>query len=181
MCLRAHTILPLTDFVTQHLTHVMFIITNYLLNWACATVVLACVAACPRTRLHHSYRRFRASATLASPQTSFGVRLGRNECVTNEPQRTSAGRLHHDGHPRCFKPMYLNFQQLLLFHKMFEIGEIRCIECKEFCLTLSYPRASRLQRAHCSPFLKLKFAFEHLLFKLKYCLWRLLTKRKWGN
>ena len=38
---------------------------------------------------------------------------------------------HHDGHPRCFKPMYLNFQQLLLFHKMFEIGEIRCIECKE--------------------------------------------------
>ena len=39
---------------------------------------------------------------LASPQTSFGVRLsrihfsptwGRNECVTNEPQRTSAGRL----------------------------------------------------------------------------------------
>ena len=103
---------------------------------------------------------------------------GRNECVTNEPQRTSAGRLHHDGHPRCFKPMYLNFQQLLLFHKMFEIGEIRCIECKEFCLTLSYPRASRLQRAHCSPFLKLKFAFEHLLFKLKYCLWRLLTKRK---
>ena len=97
------------------------------------------------------------------------------------PQRTSAGRLHHDGHPRCFKPMYLNFQQLLLFHKMFEIGEIRCIECKEFCLTLSYPRASRLQRAHCSPFLKLNFAFEHLLFKLKYCLWRLLTKRKWGN
>ena len=38
---------------------------------------------------------------LASPQTSFGIRLsrihfslwGRNECVTNEPQRTSAGRL----------------------------------------------------------------------------------------
>ena len=31
---------------------------------------------------------------LASPQTSFGVRSrGRNECVTNEPQRTSAGRL----------------------------------------------------------------------------------------
>ena len=32
---------------------------------------------------------------LASPQTSFGVRLSRirNECVTNEPQRTSAGRL----------------------------------------------------------------------------------------
>ena len=41
---------------------------------------------------------------VASPQTSFGVRLsrihfsptetwGRNECVTNEPQRTSAGRL----------------------------------------------------------------------------------------
>ena len=44
---------------------------------------------------------------LASPQTSLGVRLsrihfsptdrgpwGRNECVTNEPQRTSAGRLY---------------------------------------------------------------------------------------
>ena len=34
--------------------------------------------------------------SLASPQTSFGVRLSRihrNECVTNEPQRTSAGRL----------------------------------------------------------------------------------------
>ena len=36
---------------------------------------------------------------VASPQTSFRVRLsrihfwGRNECVTNEPQRTSAGRL----------------------------------------------------------------------------------------
>ena len=31
---------------------------------------------------------------IASPQTSFGVRLSRrNECVTNEPQRTSAGRL----------------------------------------------------------------------------------------
>ena len=36
---------------------------------------------------------------LASPQTSFGVRTsrihfsGRNKCVTNEPQRTSAGRL----------------------------------------------------------------------------------------
>ena len=39
---------------------------------------------------------------VASPQTSFGVRLsrthfsppwGRNECVTNEPQRTSARRL----------------------------------------------------------------------------------------
>ena len=42
------------------------------------------------------------TATIASTQTSFGVRLlrihfsptwGRNECVTNEPQRTSAGRL----------------------------------------------------------------------------------------
>ena len=44
-------------------------------------------------------------SNLASPQTSFGVVchafissvthsfLGRNECVTNEPQRTSAGRL----------------------------------------------------------------------------------------
>ena len=34
--------------------------------------------------------------SLASPQTTFGVRLSRihrNECVTNEPQRTSAGRL----------------------------------------------------------------------------------------
>ena len=40
---------------------------------------------------------------LASPQMSFGVRLSRihfsptdkrNECVTNEPQRTSAGRLN---------------------------------------------------------------------------------------
>ena len=33
---------------------------------------------------------------LASPQTSFGVHLSRihfYECVTNEPQRTSAGRL----------------------------------------------------------------------------------------
>ena len=31
---------------------------------------------------------------LASPRTSFGVcSRGRNECVTNEPQRTSAGRL----------------------------------------------------------------------------------------
>ena len=32
---------------------------------------------------------------IASPQTSFGVRLSRihNECVTNEHQRTSAGRL----------------------------------------------------------------------------------------
>ena len=33
---------------------------------------------------------------LASPQTSVGVRLSRihlDECVTNEPQRTSAGRL----------------------------------------------------------------------------------------
>ena len=43
-----------------------------------------------------------SSKFLASPQTSFGVRLsrihfsptwGRNECVTDEPQRTSAGRL----------------------------------------------------------------------------------------
>ena len=30
---------------------------------------------------------------LASPQTSFEVRLSRIQCVTNEPQRTSAGRL----------------------------------------------------------------------------------------
>ena len=28
------------------------------------------------------------------PQTSFGVRLSRIECVTNEPQRTSAGSLN---------------------------------------------------------------------------------------
>ena len=33
------------------------------------------------------------SFLLASPQTSVGVRLRRNECETNEPQRTSAGRL----------------------------------------------------------------------------------------
>ena len=32
-------------------------------------------------------------AALAFPQRSFGVRLSRIECVTNEPQRTSAGRL----------------------------------------------------------------------------------------
>ena len=49
--------------------------------------------------------RVGATTTLASPQTSFGVRLSRihfsptdgpwwgNEYVTNEPQRTSAGRL----------------------------------------------------------------------------------------
>ena len=30
---------------------------------------------------------------LAYPKTSFGVRLSRNECVTKEPQKTSAGRL----------------------------------------------------------------------------------------
>ena len=36
----------------------------------------------------------KVSQGLASPQTSFGVRLSRiHECVTNEPQRTSAGRL----------------------------------------------------------------------------------------
>ena len=49
-------------------------------------------------------RHFHVVVGLASPQTSSGVRLsriqfsptdtwGRNECVTNEPQRTSAGRL----------------------------------------------------------------------------------------
>ena len=35
-------------------------------------------------------------SAIASPQTSFEVRLSRihfYECVTNEPQRTSAGRL----------------------------------------------------------------------------------------
>ena len=38
-----------------------------------------------------NYNAFR----VASPQTSVGVRLsrGENECVTTEPQRTSAGRL----------------------------------------------------------------------------------------
>ena len=43
----------------------------------------------------------RSGLWVASPQASFGVRLsrihfsptGRNECVTNEPQRTPAGRL----------------------------------------------------------------------------------------
>ena len=35
-----------------------------------------------------------AVTKVASPQTSFGVRLSRiHLCVTNEPQRTSAGRL----------------------------------------------------------------------------------------
>ena len=46
--------------------------------------------------------------SLASPQISFGVRSsrihftptwGRNECVTNEPQRTYAGRLSHHWFP----------------------------------------------------------------------------------
>ena len=42
-------------------------------------------------RTRHS---FLSGTTLASPQTSFGVRLSRiHEGVTNEPQRTSAGRL----------------------------------------------------------------------------------------
>ena len=43
----------------------------------------------------------RVGCTIASPQTSFGVRSShihsspteKNECVTNEPQRTYAGRL----------------------------------------------------------------------------------------
>ena len=86
VCLRAHTILPLTDFVTQHLTHVMFIITNYLLTWACATVVLSCVAACPRTRLNHSYRRFRASA---GRQLRRRLRL----CLNHTVQKDSRGVL----------------------------------------------------------------------------------------
>ena len=36
-----------------------------------------------------------AVVQIASPQTSFVCHafIGRNECVTNEPQRTSAGRL----------------------------------------------------------------------------------------
>ena len=43
-----------------------------------------------------AWRFCRAGArAVASPQTSFGVRLWRiHECGTNEPQRTSAGRLH---------------------------------------------------------------------------------------
>ena len=45
--------------------------------------------------LMSSYRSIlckdKALYSLASPQTSFGVRLSRIECVTNEPQRTSAG------------------------------------------------------------------------------------------
>ena len=47
---------------------------------------------------------------LASPQTSFGVRFvtwGRNECVTNEPQRTSAGE--------ATAPLIIAFEQALLF------------------------------------------------------------------
>ena len=40
---------------------------------------------------------FMLAAAVASPQTSFGVRSSRIHfaptCVTNEPQRTSAGRL----------------------------------------------------------------------------------------
>ena len=50
-----------------------------------------------------------ASLYLASPQTSFGVRLSgiqRNECVTNEPQRTSAGRL------LCTGPRYGSVQYI---------------------------------------------------------------------
>ena len=44
----------------------------------------------------HGLIRTESGQLVASPQTSFGVRLSRiqkNECVTNEPQRTSAGRL----------------------------------------------------------------------------------------
>ena len=39
-------------------------------------------------------------ARIASPQTSFGVRLSR--CVTNEPQRTSEGRLRPEGREKIF-------------------------------------------------------------------------------
>ena len=40
ICLRAHTILPLNDFVTQHLTDVVMLIIAYcLLNWAWAACV----------------------------------------------------------------------------------------------------------------------------------------------
>ena len=50
--------------------------------------------------VNHVVQKLHVGTNIASPQTSFGVRLsrihfiwGRNECVTNEPQRTSAGRL----------------------------------------------------------------------------------------
>ena len=46
------------------------------------------------TRVGERCTPWRAGSQVASPQTSFGVRLSRiHECVTNEPQRTSAGRL----------------------------------------------------------------------------------------
>ena len=45
------------------------------------------------TNLHGSSTSFETGHRLASPQTSVGVRLSR---VTNEPQRTSAGRLAID-------------------------------------------------------------------------------------
>ena len=51
-------------------------------------------------------------AELASPQTSFGVRLSRiHECVTNEPQRTSAGRLGAEPDSSSFRGFNLIFRQ----------------------------------------------------------------------
>ena len=53
-----------------------------------------------KNRIEYVIKSIISCCWLASPQTSFGVRLSRihfsptrNECVTNEPQRTSAGRL----------------------------------------------------------------------------------------
>lgn len=52
------------------------------------------------------------------------------------------------------------------------------LQCKLQTVKSTYPRASRRQRAHCFPFLKLKFAFEHLLCKLKYCWGDYLQKKR---
>ena len=54
-----------------------------------------CVREQDSIRLPTEWTFPRAMREVASPQTSFGVRLSRihDECVTNEPQRTSAGRL----------------------------------------------------------------------------------------
>ena len=61
---------------------------------------------------------------LASPQTSFGVRLlrihfsprGINYCVTNEPQRTSAGRLSVDAN----RPMRFWWHENAYFYCAFQ-------------------------------------------------------------
>ena len=60
-----------------------------------------------REKVEHLNGKQDFTATIASPQTSFGARSsrihfsrterGRNECVANEPQRTSAGRLQLPG------------------------------------------------------------------------------------